>query len=316
MLDPIPILRAMAVAAVIAATALLLTAWPWRSPHPVRASLGALVGIGIGFFVGCWLLGVHPHWPPREDQDRLLLLLFPIVFAVELLALFLGRMRWLAWPARLLIATGAARLLLHDSSYVTDLSGPGTQEWTATRAWFILGGLAVMLAGVWLALVVLARRTSGRTLSLTLALAASGTAITVMLSGYASGGQLGLPLGAALMGSVLASLLLRASVDATGIVGVGVVGLFTLAVIGRFFGELTTLNAALLFLAPLLGWLSELPYVCRVGPRLRSVCGLVLAALPVIVALVLAQQKFAAESGQTSPGVPEPSIQDYLDFGK
>ena len=38
------------------------------------------------------------------------------------------------------------------------------------------------------------------------------------------------------------------------------VGLFSLLVIGHFFGELTTAHAILLLFAPLLGWLPELPY--------------------------------------------------------
>ena len=41
--------------------------------------------------------------------------------------------------------------------------------------------------------------------------------------------------------------------------GVAVVGLYSLLVIGRFFGELSSTHAIVLFASPLLAWLPELP---------------------------------------------------------
>src|SRR5438874_5981834 len=99
--DPIVILEAMAAAAFLAAAVLLLLAWPWRTPRPGRAAVGSLLGVGLGFIVGCWLLGWRPHWPLREDQDRLLLILLPAVLWVELIAVFSERFRWLIWLPRL-----------------------------------------------------------------------------------------------------------------------------------------------------------------------------------------------------------------------
>jgi hypothetical protein len=101
-------------------------------------------------------------------------------------------------------------------------------------------------------------------------------------------------------------------------VGAGVVGLFALLVIGHFFSKLTTANAALLFGAPLLLWLTEIPFLGRINSRLRAFAGLSLAGLPVVLAVVLAWQKFAQDSAQPSaiPQTPQPSLQDYLDFGK
>jgi hypothetical protein len=88
---------------------------------------------------------------------------------------------------------------------------------------------------------------------------------------------------------------------------VGIVGFFALLIIGRFFGQLATTHAALLFFGLLLCWLPELP---------RGLARIVLVAVPVTVALTLAQQKFAEDSARTSPGSQEPSVQDYLNFGK
>src|SRR5262245_26027521 len=109
--DPVLILGALAAAAVTAAAALLLGGWPWRKPRPAWAAAGGVLGVGLGFVVGCWLLGLRPHWPPGEDLDRLLLILFPAVVGVELVGAFLGRLRWLVWPLRAVVVAAAARVL-------------------------------------------------------------------------------------------------------------------------------------------------------------------------------------------------------------
>ena len=43
--DPLPILKALAAAALTAAAVLLLCAWPWRAQHPVRTAVG---GVAVG----------------------------------------------------------------------------------------------------------------------------------------------------------------------------------------------------------------------------------------------------------------------------
>jgi hypothetical protein len=314
--DPVLILKAVTAAAVTAAAVLLICGLPWRAPRPARASAGAVLGVGLGFCVGCWLLGVRPHWPPREDQDRLLLVLLPALLVAELLGGVRGRFRWAVWALRLVVAAAAARVLLHNTSYLEDLTGPGTREWTPAQAWLILGGLALVLAGAWGSLALLARQPPGRSAPLALALACAGAAVTVMLSGYASGGQLGLPLAGALAGAAVAALALGGPPELDGLLGLGVVGLYGLLVIGHFFGQLATSSAALLFAAPLLCWIPELPYVRRLGPRLRGLAGVVLAAVPVVVVLTLAQHKFVEDSARKAPMPNEPSFQDYLDYGK
>ncbi|HLJ96042.1 MAG TPA: hypothetical protein VKU02_22900 [Gemmataceae bacterium] len=314
--DPKLILEAIAAAGLTAAAVLLLCAGLWRSPRPKLASAGSVVGLSLGMFIGCWWIGLRPHWPPQEDQDRLLFLLLPILAGIELVAAVAGRSGWLVWLLRFGIAASAAPILLYHSSYLTDLAGPGTREWTPTQTWMILGGLAAALAGVWMALVLLARRiapaaepgkSKGHSVLFAVAIAVAGAAITIMLSGYASGGEIGLPLAAALAGIVAASLALRQPFPGEGALSLGIVGLFALLVIGRFFGQLATAHGALLFFGLLLCWLPELP---------RGLARVVLVTVPVAVALALAQHKFAEDSGRTSSGAPEPSIQDYLDFGK
>jgi hypothetical protein len=318
--DPIRMFEAMIAAAATAAVLSLLCAWPWRTVRPGLAAAGSALGVGLGFYVGYWLLGLRPHWPPREDQDRFVFFLFPAIIVVELVAAFSGRFRWTLWLLRFAIALSAAPVLLYNSSYLTELAGPGTREWTPALTWLILGSMAAALVAVWLLLALLVRSTSPHALSakqqntagvnavpLAVAVACAGAAVTIMLSGYASGGQVGLPLGAAVGG---ASLILRQASGRESALSLAIVGLFALLVMGRFFGELTTLNAVLLFFGPLLCWLSQWKYVYGMRPWLRSLVVLLLAAIPVAIALTLAQQKFISDSAGTSPGSQEPSIQD------
>ncbi len=149
---------AAGIAALVAALLMLVCGWPWRAPRPIRSRVGGVLSVAIGFAVGSWWLGVRPNWPTREDQDRLLLILFPAVIVVELAGAFLSSLlfqdkksylQWLIWLPRLVVAAIAGRILLHDTSYLTDLSGPGSRQWSPEQTWIIMGGLAAALVGVW-----------------------------------------------------------------------------------------------------------------------------------------------------------------------
>lgn len=305
--DPVLIGQA-AVAAALVALAVVLSALS----RPALAAAGGAVGVGLGVLVGAWVLGLAPCVPPREDLDRLLLVLVPAAIAAEAVAAFAGRVGWLL---RLAVAAAAAPVLLHGSSYLTDLSGPGSRAWSPEETWLILGGLAVALAAAWGLLTRAGTDAGRRTAVCPLIVASAGAAVVVMLSGYASGGQLGFPLAAALAGAGAVSLLRRGRPVPIGAIGVGVVGLFALLVVGRFFAALTTTNAVLLFSAPVLCGASQVLLARRAGPRLRGAIGVILTVVPVATALYLAQQKFVADSVRTTPAATEPSLQDYLDYG-
>ena len=320
MFDPLRILVAVTAAASTAAVILFLCNLLWSRSRPTAVPLSCVLGVGLGSFLGCWILmGRLPHWPPREDQDRLLLLLLPAVIAVELAAAFPALPRGLAWLLRGAVAASTPRILLHGTSYLADLGLPGTPEWTPTQTWLILGGIALVQAATWVGLSLLAQRPSGRCVPPALIVACGGTGVTVMLSGYASGGQLGLPLAGALAGATVALLAIRRRVDMNGAIGPGVVGLFALLVVGHFFGNLPLWYAALLLSAPLLCWLPEL--TTRFAVLLRIIC----VVAPVSIVLVAAQVRFVEDMSRSSPpttrpsnpsppDTPEPTWQDYLDF--
>jgi len=315
--DPILLLKAMALAAAIAALAVLLTGLPWRSPRWGIATASGVLGVALGFGISSRWLGIRATWPPKEATDRLLLVVLPVVIGVELVGAAAGKFRWIVWLLRAVVAAFAARILVDKSAYIADLSGPDSRLWDETQTTKILAGLGITLALVWAALLLQLRRPAGRAVPFAVAGTCVAAGATTMFSGYATGGgQLGLPLGASIVGAFLASLLLSGRRATGGVVSFGVVGLFSYLVIGRLFAELTTTNAALLFFAPLLCWLPELPLVRRLPVWLRSMLGILLTIVPVAIALFLAQQKFAADSVKSAPDSGELSPEDYMNFGK
>ncbi len=315
--DPVLMLTAMGIAFAVSAALLGIFGWRGRQAWPTSFDAGRVIGVAVGFVLGCWVLGNRAHWPPRDDQERLLALVFPAAVLVELLAVFPKVPRWLIWPLRFVIVAGGARVLLHGTSYITDLTGPGTSEWSPSLACLIFAGLAALEAAVWALVSLLARPAPGPSVSVCTAVASAGAAVTVMLSGYATGGQVGLPLAAALMGAISAGFVLTRGSPRTGPLGMAIVALFSLLVIGRFFGELTSVHAVLLFCAPLLGWLPELPYVRRLPPWARGLARVILVGIVVSAVLVSAQRKFNHDfQAPGEAGSKEPSVQDYMDFGK
>jgi hypothetical protein len=302
--DPILMLEAMAAAAATAAVVLLLFGWPWRAPR----AAGWAVGVGLGLAVGLRLLKVPLHWPPSEDQDRFLLLVMPASFGVELLAAVPRVSRWLVLALRGTVAAGVAPVLLHGSVY---LAGPASAgSWPPAQMGLILGGMAAALAAVWGLLALLHSRAPGRSLPAALALTCAAAGVTVMLSGYLSGGQLALPLAAGLAGAAAASVVLSGPFGTTGWLGPGVVGLFSVLIVGRFFANLTTAHALVLFSAPLLAWLPELPGLCRLRLSLRGLARVVLIAAAATAVASRAQKP----SGTAPTSAAEYSVQDYMDF--
>jgi hypothetical protein len=298
----------MAIAGVVAAVALLALSWPWRAPHPARVALGWTLGVAAALIVGDLALGLELRWPPKEDRHRFLLLVLPAVAVVESVAAFPKVSRWIAWLLRAVVAAGVGRVLLHGSVYLTDLSGPDSAQWPTAEMFQYLGGLAAALLAVWALLGLLLHIAPSRSMPLALAVACAGAAVTVMFSGSATDGQLGLPLAAALTGATVASFMSPTPRGAAPI-SIGVVGLFALLIGGHFFAELTCLHAGLLFAAPLLCWATALPPLRKLPPWLRGCLCLLLVAVPVTLAAYQAKKQ-SEENSRPPTGEGE----DYEDY--
>jgi hypothetical protein len=207
----------------------------------------------------------------------------------------------------------SAPILLYETTYLTELAGPGSREWTNQQIAAWLMGMASAVAFVWMAAVRLLRTDSGRFLPFALALTAGSAGITIMLSGYLTGGELAQPLAGAVGGASLAVLCLRMLKCKLGAVGVGVVGLFGLLVVGRIFGELTTVHAGIFLMAPLLVCVPELlPRKCS-SPWLRGTLAIIVLVMPISFVVMQAREKFVQASGvRLSP--EETTVDDYLEY--
>jgi hypothetical protein len=315
---------AVAVVSALAARALFASAPNWAGLKQTFLALGWVVGVGAGFYLGAVLLHVGPRKQLDEDRDRFLLLITPAVIIVELIAAWHRIPAWAAWVPRLLIAAAAARVLLHGSIWLPDPEDPDSKRrWTQEQTILSLNALAADLIALWLLLSLLAREEVGlslapasgreggyRSVLPALALTCVGAAVTVIFSGTATDAQLGMALGAALAGAGVVSMFVRSPRAVRGALGIGVVGLFALLVSGKFFAELTWRHAALLFGAPLLCWLPEMPHVSRLHPWLRAVLAAMLVSIPVTLAVTQAQKQHEEESKPKAPSGAEYNPED------
>jgi len=253
-----------------------------------RIHLACIAAMALGLALGCCLLRVPVRWPPANGLDRLLTIVLPGAFVVELLA---GRGRnrpWLVWCLRFALAMSIGGVLLHASVYVAG----GPTAWTTGRKAAVLttcGGLLTAACGL---LIWLTRRGPGVSISLALSQAALCGGMTVMMGGYLAGGEAALSLAGALAGTAIGTRLIADRPSAEAAVGIGVVALFGLLFVGRFFGALSTGRALTIFLAPLLCWATETPLLRCQNHWLVTGLRLALVAVPLLVVLALAKQDF------------------------
>lgn len=286
--DPVLYSQAMILSAVISFSCVLVTGGRFRSADSVRGNLAGLLGFALGLVAGYWALHLRVAWPPRNGLDRLLTIVLPLAFVMELAAARSPAAGWVVWGRRLFLGLVAGRILLHGSVYL----GSVAHAWTPFQTFRVLaisgGGLVV----VWWLLEALSERTPGVTIPLSVALAIQCAGVTVMLAGYVTGGAAALPLVAAIAGATIASRLTISDAHLPGLIGIPVVGLFGLLFVGRFFGGLSTLAAVTIFLAPLLSWGAEIPAVRGRRPWIVGTLRLLLVAIPLVAVLWLAKQHF------------------------
>ena len=157
------------------------------------------------------------------------------------------------------------RILLHDSVYLGGVGSDNPDAWSFGQTLAAFGGGFLGLIAVWSLLCRLSDHSAAGSITLCLAMTILCTGLATMMAGYIKGGAAAIPLAAALAGTSLASPLLaqdfgvKVETYLRATIGIGVIGLFSLLCIGHYFGQLTGLCAIVLFLTPLLCWISELP---------------------------------------------------------
>ena len=216
---------------------MLAIGWLWKPVSTGRFQAAAVVGIAGGLGAGYYVLRLHVAWPPLNGLDRFLTIVLPAALCIEFAATFSRVPRSLAWLMRFTLAATMGRILLHDSVYVSGAE----PQWSPMQATVVLLTCSALIAVVWGLLAWLSVRSPASiSIALALALTIQSTGISIMLAGYLQGGAAAFPLSAATVGTVASLCLLTSHPNVRAPIGIGVVGLGSLLMIGRFFGGLST----------------------------------------------------------------------------
>jgi len=116
--------------------------------------------------------------------------------------------------------------------------------------------------------------------------------LLIMMAGYLKGGSVAFPLAAALVGAAWRGTRSDRPGTLSSVTGLGVVALFGLLIVGRYFGGLTTGTALVVFGAPLLAWWPESSDASPSSPRKRVWLRLAIVALPLAFVLFRAKLDF------------------------
>jgi hypothetical protein len=267
--------------------------------EPVLAGVAVIVAMVWGGIAGLFALPAIPSLPPVTGLDRYLVILLPVALAIEAesAAGWLDGF-WLT-VERGFVSLVAIPVLLHGSVW---LSGGQPTVWMGIVA------AAIVLWGAWEGTAGHVRATGDRAVAVVTVAALVVAGLAIAMAGWLKGGMVAIPLAAALAGAILAAG------DAgpgrwgspSGLAGAsaaGIVALFGLVVVGRCFGRLETLSAALLLAAPLMVALAHGFSRSGADTSAARVVGstryrLLLAAVPLVAVLVAAKADFDTKLGR------------------
>ncbi|HVW01086.1 MAG TPA: hypothetical protein VHB77_12125 [Planctomycetaceae bacterium] len=257
---------------------------------PVGTALGALISIAVGLMV----LGVRCHWPPSEDQDRLLLILVPLALLADVVA-GATLLRWPGLLLRALVCAACGPVMLWGSIHVSDAAGPGSRLLSVPTI-LLLGAVATALvASAWRLMLhaqePLPRPAIGLALAMTLGAASAAT----LLSGYASAALTGMILTTAIAGTAVGAALIPGD-DVRPPLGLPLAALAGVLLQGRFFGELNSLYAISLWITPLLA--TAIVLIAARGRRPWGKCAVLwlLVAAACATVVLLTYREFAKDA--------------------
>jgi len=307
--DPFLYLQAMAVAAIAGAVTMFVAAWFATSPFAPQKftaahwlNPAAAVAVVLGLMAGYVVMQLRTGWPPANALDRLLLILLPCLFLLEIAAGLPQLPRVIAWGLRCAFAAAAPAVLLYGSVYLS-----GSEDYPFVPALLQLAVAAGLLIAVWGGMAWLSHRRPGVTLPVAVCMAVQAAGAAIMLAGYIQGGAAAIPLvGVVLAVAVVARI--YSIRTAPVLLSVAVASLFCLLFTGAYFGEISTTCALVLLASPLLCWLTELPLLPR-RPWLIGTLQIVLVAIPLVIVLVLAKQAFDRDMAPLlgrAPAVKQP----------
>lgn len=286
--------------------------------------------MSCGILAGYVILNFSWPWPPANALDRFLTIVLPAILIIEFIAAIngdcfpkdfgssaaIGRRRiyrtvlGVLWVARFSLAFGIGRILMRGSVYLHPANGEIRDAWLIQNMSSILLASSLLLTATWFALIQLEARgaSAGIVLSLSLSIFCAGG--TTMMAGYIKGGAAALPLATVLIVIALSSQfrvierllgkdqnLFSTKEIMTPAIGIGLVSLFSLIWIGRFFGQLTTTDGLVIFFAPTLCWITELPLLRNKSSAIKSVICLAAVMIPLAILLANAKREFDEKMG-------------------
>ena len=252
-------------------------------------------------------------WSPANGLNRFLMIVLPVTLIVELLTAVFDtgiHSRFVMTILRVTLYAFAGRILLHDSVYLSGVGSDNGDAWTMTRTVATLCGGFGGLIVVWSLLSRLSRSSASCSITLSLAMAVLCTGLVTMMAGYLKGGVAAIPLAAAFVGVALVSPFLttgpgdKGKPYLQGAIGIGVIGLFSLLCIGHYFGQLSGLHAAVIFLTPLLCWMSEVPGPASAPPLQKFSLRLIAVTIPLAAVLFVARRDFERKMAPLLANVP------------
>ncbi len=254
---------------------LLLAAGAWLARRGRRTDAIAPIAIGVSFTIGYYLLHPVRSFPPRDQGGWL-------VFFTPALALIAAADSVVRVPLKIraaiveILAATVALLLL------VPLSNPSV---AASRSAVAVVSLIIWVT--WISLERLSLRRGPREMSVVLLLIAVANAVVIGTSGSVIYGLQAGTLVAVTVALLVACLVFRNQTIHRGVIFLFVFIWLGLLINGHFWSNVTMRDAAVLLVAPLLGWLGEIP-VLR-GDRWWNVMvrvGLVAAPLAILIVVV------------------------------
>jgi hypothetical protein len=275
------------------------------------ANVVEVFGITAGLIAGYRVLQFELVWPPANAITRFLTIVLPAAVIVELISGFAciptqseaRRLKGAGLPSFFLLIlrigffASIGRILLHNSVYL-GVSPNIAGTWSGWQMFILLTASAVLLTAMWLLLSNLAKRDGPGSVASSLSMSIMTAGISIMLAGYIKGGVAAFPFAASLTGVVAIAQFVRPNERSDdgrfmqGTISLGVTALFSLLWVGYFFGQLPAIDAVVIFLAPVLCWVSELSFFRRMNSRRRGLLRLACVAIPLLIQLLIAKRTF------------------------
>lgn len=291
------------------------------------ANVFEVFGVTAGLVAGYRVLQFELEWPPANAINRFLTIVLPAAVIIELVSGFAriptqcearrlkdaGLLSFFVLILRIGFFASIGRILLHNSVYLgasPNIAGT-LSGW---QIFVLLTTSAVLLTSMWLVLSSLAKRDVPESVIASLSLSIMTAGMSIMLAGYIKGGVAAFPIAASLIGVVMTNSIVRPEFCVSNgcsfqsLIGLGVTSLFSLLWIGSFFGQLPTVDAIMIFLAPTLCWVSEFSVFRQMKSRRKVALRLVAVAIPLAIQLLIAKRTFDQKLAPLVAGATEFSL--------